>query len=183
MALSLKLNEPVSIALTRLDPKPYHHPGRQEPTYMYSIMYQDGSLDKAFLTPVAFEAISQLQIQPREFFSICKRKTPQGAEFFEVQTSAKSSTPPPRNGTPAPIPVHRATSSAPASAPVVPSLLMGDALIAAIDAVKHAEAYARSNGIPVEFGPPDIRALASTLYIQASKDPHAAHQFQQERVA
>jgi len=182
MALSLKLNEPVSIALTRLDPKPYHHPGRQEPTYMYSIMYQDGSFDKAFLTPPAFEAISQLQIQPREFFSLCKRKTPQGAEYFEVQTSAKPS-PPPR-GTPAPIPVHRTSNSAtPASAPVIPSLLMGDALIAAIDAVKHAEAYARSNGIPVEFGPQDVRALAATLYIQASKDPQQYQFHHHERAA
>ena len=58
---------------------------------------------------------------------------------------------------------------------------MGDALIAAIDAVKYAEAYARSNGIPVEFGPQDVRALAATLYIQASKDPQ--YQFHHERAA
>lgn len=51
------------------------------------------------------------------------------------------------------------------------SRVMAGALIAAIDAAREAERYAASVGFEVEFNTEDVRAIASTLFIQASKDP------------
>jgi hypothetical protein len=80
-----------------------------------------------------------------------------------------------------------ATVPAPVKAPTQPpnstqiqhtgySRMMAAALIAAIDAAREAERYAQAAGIPVkplnvEFRAEDVRAIAATLFIQASKDP------------
>jgi len=78
-----------------------------------------------------------------------------------------------------------ATEPAPVKAPTQPpnsnaghtqaSLAMAASMIAAIDAVQMAEQYAIAKGIPVkplvvEFLAEDLRAVAATIYIQASKD-------------
>lgn len=171
MALKLNLNEPAQIAITRADAKEFTHPGKAS-SFMYSIVLPDGREDKLFLTPSGVQTLQQLQIQPREWFSICRRKTPQGIEFFDLQTSAiagrhvsSSIGAPAPSPSPKPIPPQRATSSNSASS------VMGAALMAAIDAVKEAEEYAKRKGIPVEFGPADLRAIANTIYIAATKDP------------
>jgi hypothetical protein len=167
MALKLKLNEPVELALTRPDPKAYTNEGRT--SLMYSIVLRDGTEDKAFLTQAAAETIAQLKIQPREWFTLCKRKTPHGVDYFEVHTSAIST----RTGIPAPAPTRKPTASAtsPIQGNPLASSLMSAALIAAVDAAQAAERHAEDRGIPVKFGPDDIRAIANTLYIQASRDP------------
>ena len=56
------------------------------------------------------------------------------------------------------------------------SRTMAAALIAAIDSAREAERYATAVGIPVkpltvEFLAEDIRAIAATMFIQASKEP------------
>jgi hypothetical protein len=51
------------------------------------------------------------------------------------------------------------------------SRVMAAALIAAIDASREAERYATKVGFEVEFNTEDVRAIAATLFIQASKDP------------
>lgn len=177
MALKLQINQPVELALTRQDPKVYEHDGRT--SYMYSIVRRDNTEDKAFLTASCSQTIAELRIQPREWFTICRRKTGQGAEFYEVHTCANSArtgtvtAPPAVPGAPAapqPKEMGQARNSA--------SSVMGAALIAAIDAASQAEKYAASRGITLEFGPEDLRAIANTLYIQACKDP-----LFQERVA
>jgi hypothetical protein len=48
--------------------------------------------------------------------------------------------------------------------------LMSSAMVAAVDAVIIAQAYAASKGLAIAFGPEDIRAIAATLYIQHGKD-------------
>ena len=55
------------------------------------------------------------------------------------------------------------------------SKLMAGALIAAIDAAREAEVYAAGHGLDLEFGAEDVRAIASTLFIAASKDPGFLH--------
>lgn len=180
MALKFNFNQPVELALTRPDPKVYQTTGRPA-SFMYSVVLPDGTEDKAFLSASCSQTIVELRIQPREFFSICRRKTPQGIEFYDVHTSAKSvraqlpappAQPQAASDPPAPRPVQRASSSNSASS------VMGAALIAAIDATKAAERYAKEQGLEFEFGPDDVRAIANTLYIQACKDP-----LFQERVA
>jgi hypothetical protein len=51
------------------------------------------------------------------------------------------------------------------------SRTMAAALIAAIDAAREAERYSLAVGFDVRFETEDIRALAATLFIAASKDP------------
>jgi hypothetical protein len=46
---------------------------------------------------------------------------------------------------------------------------MASALIASIDATQEAERYAHSKGSELEFGSDDIRAIAATIFIAASK--------------
>jgi hypothetical protein len=51
------------------------------------------------------------------------------------------------------------------------SRTMAASLIAAIDAAREAERYAAAVGFEVEFVTEDIRMMAATLFIAASKDP------------
>lgn len=175
MALKLQINLPVELALTRADPKRYTNEGRT--SLMYSVVLRDGTEEKAFLTQACADTITQLQIQPREWFTLCRRKTPQGGEYFEVHTSANSV----RSGVPASIPAPAPT---PVPQPIPPqrantshsgaSSVMGAALIAAIDAATEAKQYAASKGITLEFKPEDVRAIAATLFIAASHQQNAA---------
>ena len=65
------------------------------------------------------------------------------------------------------------TSNTPNSTPpiahTVISKIMASALIASIDATQEAERYAHSKGFELEFGADDIRAIAATIFITASK--------------
>lgn len=172
MALKLQINIPLELALTRPDPKRYTNEGRT--SLMYSVVLRDGTEEKAFLTQACADTITQLQIQPREWFTLCRRKLPNGGgEYFEVHTSANSvrsgvlaSIPTPTPApVPQPIPAQRASSSHSGA-----SSVMGAALMAAIDAATEAKQYAASKGITLEFKPEDLRAIANTLFIAASKD-------------
>jgi hypothetical protein len=51
------------------------------------------------------------------------------------------------------------------------SRTMAAALIAAIDAAREAERYAAAVGFDCQFETEDIRMMAATLFIAASKDP------------
>lgn len=169
MALKLKFNEPTEIMLLRPDPKVYTNEGRT--SYMYSVQLADGSQDKAFLTAEASATLQQLRIQAMQPFTIVRRKTAEGREFFDLHTranEARSVSHVPAPQPPAPMPM---ASAATLTGHTKASAVMGSALIAAIDAAKLAEQYAASKGIAVEFGPEDLRAIANTIYIQAWKDP------------
>ncbi len=165
----LQINEPVELALTRPDPKRYQNEGKP-PSMMYSIVTRDGTEDKIFVSPMCSAAIEELQIKPHEFFTLCRRKTSQGKEYYEVH-SGKDST------------ISNKLPTLPADAParIQPgsaghtraSSLMGAALITAIDAATLAQQYAASKGIALEFGAADLRAIAATLYIQAAKDRYS----------
>lgn len=165
MALKLQINIPVTLSLTRPDPKIYTHEGGRQ-SYMYSITYPDGKPDKAFLTPGCSETIQQMGIQPREQFTICRRKTPQGAEYFEVHTCANSD----RSGKVALPATAEQPQPKPAGRAHVASSPMGSALIAAFDAARILEDYAASKGIALKFSAEDVRAIANTLFIQACRD-------------
>ena len=92
--------------------------------------------------------------------------TPQGIEYFEVHTARRSQatntiTPkPPARETEAPPQPRRKASS-----------ITGAALIVAIDAAQLAEQHAHKKGIALEFGPEDVRSIADTLFIAASRGP------------
>ena len=60
-------------------------------------------------------------------------------------------------------------NSTPPIAHTVISKIMASALIASIDATQEAERYAHSKGFELEFGADDIRAIAATIFITASK--------------
>jgi hypothetical protein len=64
-----------------------------------------------------------------------------------------------------------APQTQPIIAHTVASKLMAGALIAAFNATQEAERYAHTNGVELEFGTEDIRAIAATMFIQAAKDP------------
>lgn len=173
MSLKLTLNQPVQLALTRPDPKQYQNHGRPD-SFMYSVVVlADGTEEKVFLSAECSQTIQELQIQPRQPFVLCRRKTPQGTEYFEVQTPAKSqlskTLPPTSIPTPAPKPMNSAATSI--TSQTRASSLMAAALITAIDAATLAREYAASKGVALEFKTEDYRCIAATLYIQASKDP------------
>jgi hypothetical protein len=77
----------------------------------------------------------------------------------------------------APTGPHQSTSSGTPNTPnstppiahTVISKIMASALIASIDATQEAERYAHSKGFELEFGADDIRAIAATIFITASK--------------
>lgn len=74
----------------------------------------------------------------------------------------------------APKPVARAIESRPAEAPLaggikhVSGLLLA-CLCAAIEAARDAQVYANNNGFPLTFSADQVQDLASTVYIQESK--------------
>jgi hypothetical protein len=194
MALKLNLNEPVQLALLRADARIYQHEGKA-PSHMYSVLLPDGTESKVFLTPAASQAILELRIQPREWFNLCRRKTPQGIEFYDLQTSANAvartlnpvPVPPPQPPIPTqpqatlpeplpqqppkpqPMPPQRALTSQTRA-----SSAMGAALIAAIDAATLAQQYAAAKGIEIEFGSEDVRAIAATIFIATSREAMVA---------
>ena len=68
MSLKLTINEPIELALSRPDPKPYEHPGKA-PSYMYSVVMADSSEHKLFATPALKETIEQMRIKPHPLFA------------------------------------------------------------------------------------------------------------------
>lgn len=175
MALKLPLNQPVSLSLTRPDPKHYAASAGKPACVMYSVALPDGTEDKLFLPPSCGQSLDALQLRPQEPFVVCRRKTPAGAEYIEVQTSAKSVSSRDLAPAPAPVPAPPATPKPMQTAseihPARASQIMGAALIAALDATQLAQEYAVAKGLTVEFGPEDVRAIANTMYIQACRDP------------
>jgi hypothetical protein len=97
MALKLNLNQPVQLMLSRPDPKRYQNSNRPD-SYMYSVILEDGTEDKVFLSADCSQTLQELQIAARQPFVLCRRKTPAGVEYFEVQTSANSTTSPETSG-------------------------------------------------------------------------------------
>lgn len=65
--------------------------------------------------------------------------------------------------------IYNTPNSTPPIAHTVISKIMASALIASIDATQEAERYAHSKGFELEFGADDIRAIAATIFIAASK--------------
>lgn len=167
MALKLTINEPLELALLRRDPKTYKH-GDKAPSYMYSVVLADSREDKLFATHALKETIEQLRIQPRQPFVLCRRKTPQGVEYFEVHARANSQY---SNAIhPKPAAKETQAQSATEQPKRRPGSIMAAALIAAIDATQAAEQHAHKKGIAMEFGPADIRAIADTMFIAVSRD-------------
>ena len=175
MSLKLELNTPMQLALIYPQPKIYSQPGRPE-SHMYSVQLMDGSQERIFLSVKASQTITELRIQPREWFTICRRRTPQNVEYFDIETSRQSA----RSGVPVPQPAPKPPQSAHnGHGRSKASDVMGAALIAAIDATDQAKRYAAERNIPLEFDPADIRAIAATMFIQAAKDL-MLHQRQEE---
>ena len=173
MALKLNLNEPIQLSLTRLDPKAFAQPGKP-PSHMYSVQLPDGTEDKLFLPQSCSATITDLRINTGDLFAICRRKTSEGREYFEIEAPLQRRPAQVAQQAAAPQPVApRDPGGIP---PVAPSsgsasAILSAALIAAIDAASNATRYAQSKGMALEFGPEDIRALAATVYIQGCKDP------------
>lgn len=115
------------------------------------------------MTPAAHKTIQELQIKAHEWFSLVRRKTPQGTEYFEIETSRASG----RSGIPATQPAPKPVASEPSQPAAMPaSSLMSRALIAAIDATDEAKRHAASRGLTIEFTSEDVRCIANTFYIQ-----------------
>ncbi len=173
MSVKLPINQPISLSLIRTDPKAYNTPGKP-PCVMYSVTLPDGSQDKLFLPPSAGKSIDDLLLNANEPFVICRRKGTSG-EFYDVHTSAKEVTtrkPPASAPIDVVVPERRGMATAQyAVGHTRASSDMGAALIAAIDAATLAQQYAQSKGIALEFATEDLRCIANTLYIAATKDP------------
>jgi hypothetical protein len=196
MSVKLNLNQPVVMALKRTDGKFFESkfPGR-EGSVMYSVVLADGSEEKLFVPEGCSEAFRGLR--PMEVFRITQRKTQSGEVYYEVNTSAAKTNghaaqPQPEAPTPlestlaasiAHVQAQKAATSATSTAPApeqskssnMAADLVAASLIAAIDGLLTAMEYARSKGIEtsldLEFNAEDVRCLAATTYIQASKSP------------
>ena len=196
--LRFEPNEPLEVALkfdTGLRVSSAKYP--EAPDQMkYTLCGED-----SIYTPLGVaEQIEKLGIRKLELFSICKR-VQNRITRWEVKRLGDAATP----ALPAQPPTvledqltrsidqikNQRTLATPAGSqqqqqqpngvaqPIIThtraSKLMAGALIAAIDAAREAEVYAAGHGIELEFQAEDVRAIASTLFIAASKDPGFLH--------
>jgi hypothetical protein len=139
--------------------------------------------------------IEDLSLGKGEPFEITRREKLDGRKrliTYEVQySSAAPATPAPQASTRQVVQTMpsanitqeashhpQATNSAPQSAPrapeaptpaPIPATRIMSALCAAIDAVVEAQAYATRKGLHIAFTSEDVRAIANTLHIDASK--------------
>jgi hypothetical protein len=129
-----------------------------------------------------------MQLQPGERIEVCKREIQDGLkrkvrwDVIRIQDEPAAPVPaaaagPVSQASPAAAPIPAATngSSQPQrTIPVRPTISYGEAitaaLIGAIDAAHAAEAHAARVGRPIQFSSADIQGIASTLFIQASRD-------------
>ena len=125
-----------------------------------------------YVPPVVRTKLTEIGIQPREPFTICKAERKEGnRRFIEWQVNKESNSddlPPPEtppvndqtNGSGAPKPSngHSAVSH------------LQQALASSIDAAIAAEQYAATKGFSLRFGSEDLRAMALSLFIQHARE-------------
>jgi hypothetical protein len=173
-----------------------------EGRYGMQIMYSLADERTMYVPPIVADRIRELQIRPGERFNLCKREKakgkgiewviervdPPGVPGAPIAPAPPASAP--RNGrTPSTAnttqngqPNHNGNCPAPASnGNVMAELIRTNTAIAtgvlcaAIDALMNAERYAASKGIKYGFNEEDVRALANTLFIQASRSATCTH--------
>jgi hypothetical protein len=141
------------------------------------------------------DQITAMQLQPGERIEICKREIQDGLkrkvrwDVIRIEDEPAAPVPaaaagPVSQASPAAAVVQspqvatqvnkKATHGQTESTILRPRISYGEAiqaaLIGAIDAAHAAEAHAASVGRPIQFSSADIQGIASTLFIQASRD-------------
>lgn len=187
MSVKFELNQPVRLALTRIDPK-YNELYK---TLMYSVCLEDGTEDKMFLPEEYGDTMRGIKV--REVFTICKRKTVQRSTYYEIRTATME---PPADERPTKLEsqleasIHhvKAQRAQPPSKVVAPAVatqqdgqipvpshgtelsnLLASCMVAAIDAAVLARDYAHAKGLTIALGEESIQDLTSTLMIHLQK--------------
>jgi hypothetical protein len=194
--IKLELNEPLEASLKYAKGRHYDS---TIPTKAGSMMYSLASGDVIFLDEDLCDEPDELfaaaHIAPGVPFRLTLRKR-NGQRYYELVNLAQAAPAKPEPPTALEstlrasidhVQAQRATArEASPAAPVQATResaqpsnnsaahMMAAALISAIDAAMLAEQYAKTKGIAVQFTAEDFRAIAATLYIQASKDPRFA---------
>ena len=175
-----EVNIPQTVALK------YANGKRVESRYNEYEMYFSLTDGRAlYASPALATKIEALAPAAGELFSICKKEVRDGqrkriewqvapAEDRSQETEdRRPATPAPRLVTPAPksVPIPTPVSSTPDSSSSTMTQIMSGALVAAIDSLAQATAYAREkHNWELMFGADDVRAAANSIVIQFFKD-------------
>ena len=179
--------EVVSLAFAKGKPVSSQFGGDQ---VMYSL--EDGR--RMYLPPFVAEKIEAAGISARMPFAICKREVTHGnrrsveyqiethndadelaagtgSKTVPTSTAAVKATMsrPQDNSTPPTPPIAPRATAAAAGGDDIDLAAMIYAHIRAIDVAAAAESYAAERGLAIRYTSEDVRAIAATLFIQASK--------------
>jgi hypothetical protein len=174
--LKLQPNRPEVIALRFQTGKPVTGYGGEQ--FMYSLT--DGRA--LFVDPPIAAQIDGLSLGKGEPFEITKYVRAEGRQKLttyevkylqptEAPATPQASTRQAGQSQPSATPTAQEVTHLPqatAAAAIAPTRIMS-ALCAAIDAVVEAQAYATRKGLHIAFTSEDVRAIANTLHIDASK--------------
>lgn len=129
---------------------------------------QEPALDPARYPDAAgtFEAPSRLEAQLAASIPYAQQRKAATPSKITPSAAVATNAAPTRVATPTPI-----NATAQAQQGTRASNAMAGALIASVDAALIAQAYAADLGFQLHFSPEDVRAIAATIFIQASKDP------------
>ena len=151
--LKLEPNKPRQIALRFREPKEVN--GRKGREFQYSL--QGGYT--LYLPPIAADEIRSLNLEPGESFTILQSVGEGNAIKYEVE----------RVPQPKPMGQARTIDSARPDLTTPQSQHLFKQLVATIEAVKAAEAFAVSIDRPVKFTEADIRAMAISGFIEHNR--------------
>src|SRR5215472_8917270 len=160
--IAFQTNVPVTVALAYAD-------GLQvEGRFGDQILYTLADERVMYVPPVVRSKLVELDIQPREPFTICKAERKEGnRRFIEWQMKENNSDDLPPSETPK---VNGQTNGQvtpkPSNGHAAVSPLQ-QALTASIDAAIAAEQYAAAKGFSVRFGSEDLRAMRSACSSRA----------------
>lgn len=165
--IRFEFNVPVRCALKYAEGKPIE--GRYGESLLFSTT--DG---RRFFVPAAVgEQITALGVRPGEPISITKVESKLGRKrviSYEIERAAGAA-PSPAPAAPRPGPVMMPTPAAPPAAagsaePANIRRYLYDTYKVAVDVLAEVQKYSEARGLPVHFGPEDVRTLAATILIQ-----------------
>ena len=130
-----------------------------------------------YVSPKVADRIGELNIEPGERFSICKREVKNG-NGRKIEWEVKRVDPPRQQvqaaaaasvQTVQAIPNNPNTDNAITRSPIVHTQLseyLGGILVGVIDAIRMAQEYGAAKGVHLKFNEQQVQALATTVYIQ-----------------
>lgn len=163
--IRLQLDVPIVV---KLDSKPEgrEKDGKYGVDYEYFVNDDRGVL---YLPRDARDQLVRCGAQPGDDVQIVKSMRGRASVFsVQVLPDAQEPAPPPPNNV-RQLPPARTTNNAQPEQHRPAAQWMTGALCAAIDASMAAANYAKGRGMELKFNEEDIRSMAATMYIQASK--------------